>query len=61
MGTAPKDGKTKLDTVPKEEEELAEWGLRMQIEEEKYKLYIGQLSMEESNMDMEMDRSEYPF
>ena len=33
----------------------------MQIEEEKYRLYPGQLSPEESDTDMKMDRSDYPF
>ena len=61
VGTAPKDDQTKLDTVPQEEEEQVAWELRMWIEEEKYKLYIGQLSLEESNKDMEMDGSDYPF
>ena len=35
VGTAPTDGQTKLDTVPKEEEEQATWELRTWIEEEK--------------------------
>ena len=35
VGTAPKDGQTKLDAVPKEEEEQVVWELRMWIEEEK--------------------------
>ena len=33
----------------------------MQIEEEKYKLYISQLSMEERDMDTETDGSDYSF
>ena len=61
MGTATKDGQTKLDTVPKEEDETAVWELRMQIEEAKYKLYISQLSMEQSDTETEMDGSDYPF
>ena len=61
MGTAPKDGQTKLDTVPEEEKEQVAWELRMWIEEEKYRLYIAQLSPEESDTDMEMDGSDYPF
>ena len=60
VGTAPKDGQTKLDTVPKEEEEQAAQELRTQIKE-KYRLYIGQLSLEESDTDTEMDGSNYPF
>ena len=35
--------------------------LRMQIEEAKYKLYISQLSTEESDTETEMDGSNYPF
>ena len=61
MGTPQKESQTKLNTVPQEEEELVEHELRMQIEEEKYKLYIGQLSPEESDTDMEMNGSHYPF
>ena len=36
-------------------------GVRMQIEEEKYRLYLSQLSLEASETDMEMDGSDYPF
>ena len=36
VGTAPKDGQTKLDTIPKEDKEQVAWELRTQIEEEKY-------------------------
>ena len=61
VGTAPIDSQTKLDTVPEEEEEQVAWELRMQIEEEKYRLYIGQLSPGESDTNMEMDGSDYPF
>ena len=61
MGTATKDSQTKLDIVPEEEEEQAVWELWMQIEKEKYKLYLCQLSPEESDTDMEMDGSNYSF
>ena len=61
MGTAPKDGQTKLDAVPKEEEKQVVWEIRTQIEEEKYRLYISHLSPEESDTDTEMDGSNYPF
>ena len=61
VGTAPKDGQTKLETVPKEEEEQVAWELREQIEAGKFRLYIGQLSPEESDTDIEMNRSDYPF
>ena len=61
VGTAPKDSQTKLGTVAKEEEEQAERELRMWIEEEKYRLYLGQLSLKESNTDTEMDGLDYPF
>ena len=39
VGTTPKDGQTKLDTVPEEEEEQVAQALRTQIEEEKYTLH----------------------
>ena len=55
------DSQTKLDIVPKEEEEQAAQELRMWIEEEKYRLYLGQLSPEESEIDMETDGSNYPY
>ena len=61
VGTAPKDGQTKLDTVPKEEEDQAVQELKTWIEKEKYRLYLSQLSPEESDTDMEMDGSNYPF
>ena len=48
VGTAPKEGQTKLDIVRKEDKERAAWELRTQIEEEKYRLYIRQLSPEEA-------------
>ena len=60
LGTATKDGQTKLDVVPTEEEEQVTWELRTQIEEEKYRLYLDQLSPEESDTDTEMDGSDYP-
>ena len=60
VGTAITDGQTKLDIVPEEEEEQVAWELRTWIEE-KYRLYLGQLSPEESETDMEMDGSDYPF
>ena len=34
---------------------------RRRMEEAKYKLYVGQLSTEESDLDMDMDGSNYPF
>ena len=60
-GTAPKNSIYKLDMVPQEQDETAACKLRMQIEEAKYKLYIGQLNTEESNMEIETDESKYPF
>ena len=48
-GTAPKEGQPKLDPFAEEEEKQAEQEIRKHIEEAKYKLYIGQLSTEESN------------
>ena len=53
VGTIPKDDQTKLNPIPEEEEELMEQELRMQREEEIYNLYIGQLSLEDSDMDTE--------
>ena len=61
VGTAPKDGISKLDMVPKEQGKTVAWELRKQIEEVKYKLYISQLSTEESDTETEMDGSDYPF
>ena len=61
VGTIPKDTQMKLTPIPKEEEGLMEQELRMQKEEEKYSFYIGQLSPEDSDMDTETDRSDYPF
>ena len=61
VGTAPKDSLSKLDMVPKEQDEAGTHELKMQIEEVKYKLYIGQLSTEESDMEAGTDKSEYPF
>ena len=59
--TVPKDSISKLETIPKEQDKTAAWELRMQIEEAKYKLYIGQMSTEESDTETEMDGSNYPF
>ena len=61
VGIAPKHGIPKLDMVPKEQDKMVVWELRMQIEEAKYKLYLGQLSTEESDMETETDGSDYPF
>ena len=60
-GTVPKNSISKLDTEPEEQDKTATCELRMQIEEAKYKLYIGQLSTEENDMERETDESEYPF
>ena len=60
-GTSSKEGQPKLDPVAEEEEKQVEQEIREHIEEAKYKLYIGQLSTEESNLDTEMDESDYPF
>ena len=60
-GTAPKEGQPKLDAIIEEEEKQAQPDIRRRIEEVKYKLYIGQLSMEESDLDMHTDRSKNPF
>ena len=54
--TLKEDGNTEV-----EDEGLTEQELRLWREEEKYAIYIGQLSPEDSDMDMEMDKSEYPF
>ena len=60
-GTAPKEGQPKLDPIAEEDEKQAEQEIRRHIEEVKYKLYIGQLSTEESDLDTDMDRLDYPF
>ena len=60
MGTAPKNSISKLDMVPEQQDETVAHELRMQIEEVKYKLYIGQMSTEERNMETETDEYEYP-
>ena len=59
--TAPKDSISKIDMIPKEQDEMVAQELRMQIEEAKYKLYISQLSTEKSDMGTEMYGSNYPF
>ena len=61
VATDPKDGISKLDTIPEEQDKMVAWELRMRIEEAKNKLYIGQLSTEESDMETETDGSDYPF
>ena len=61
VGAIPKDNQAKLNPIPKEEGELTDQELRRQKEEETYNFYISQLSPEDSNMDMETDRSHYPF
>ena len=58
-GDNPKIWSNKLDIVPEEEEEQVALKLQVQIEEE-YRLYIGQLSPEESDTDLEIDGSDYP-
>ena len=61
VGTIPKDDQAKLIPIPEEEGEITEQELRMQKEEERYNFYISQLSLEDSNMDMQTDESDYPF
>ena len=61
VGTAQKGSISKLHTIPKEQDKMVAQELRMQIEEAKYKFYIGQLSTEESDMETEMDGFNYPF
>ena len=61
VGTIPKDDQAKLNPIPKGEGELTKQELRMQKEEEKYNFYISQLSLEDSDTDMETDKSDYPF
>ena len=60
-GTSSKESQPMLDPVVEEEEKQAEQEIREHIEEAKYKLYIGQLSTEESDLDTDMDKSDYPF
>ena len=59
--TAKKEGQPKLDPITEEEEKQVEQELRRRIEEAKYKLYVGQLSTEESDLDTDTDKSNYPF
>ena len=54
--TLKEDGITKA-----EDEGLMEQELRLQKEEETYAIYIGNLSPKDSDTDMEMDESKYPF
>ena len=60
-GTAPKEDQPKIDPIVEEEEKQAEQEIRRKIEEVKYKHYVGQLSTEDSDIDMDMDGSNYPF
>ena len=59
-GKTPKEDLPKLEPIV-EEEKQAEQELREHIEEAKYKLYMGQLNTEGSNLDTDMDESNYPF
>ena len=64
--TQETEGKTLKEDLPKlepitEEEKQAEQEIREHIEEAKYKLYMGQLSTEGSDLDTDMDKSDYPF
>ena len=61
LGTAPKNSISKFDMVPNEPDKTVACKLRMQIEEVKYKLYIGQMGTEESDTETGTDQSEYPF
>ena len=60
-GIAQKESQPKLDPIAEEEEKQAAQEIRRKIKEVKYKLYVEQLSMEESDLDMDMDGSDYPF
>ena len=60
-GDSPKRWPNKIRHSVQRRKEQAEQELRMWIEEAKYKLYIRQLSMEESNVDTGTDESKYPF
>ena len=59
--TTPKEGQQKLDPIAEEEEKQAEQEIRRNLEEAKYKLYVGQLSMEDSDLDTDMDESNCSF
>ena len=57
IGTTPKE-----DSITEVEDKgLMEQEQRLQREEEKYAIYIGQLSPKDSDTDMVTDESEYPF
>ena len=59
-GITPKEDLLKLELIA-EEEKQAEQEIREHIEEANYKLYRGQLSTENTNLDMDTDGSDYPF
>ena len=63
VGNSPiTDGQTKLDIVPKEEEEQAEQELRTWIEEEKYRLYLWSTTVQKKvTQNTETDGYDYPF
>ena len=58
IGMVPKDNLKKLDTIPEEEAGIMDHELKLQMEEEKYTIYISNLSPEDST-DMEMDDKAY--
>ena len=61
-GTTPMKDLTKLDGIKEENKGgLMEHELHLHREEEKYALYIGNLSPEESNTESETDDSNYSF
>ena len=61
IGIPLKEDLTRLDGITKAKEEgLVEHELRLQ-KEEKYAIYVNNLSPKDSDTDMEMDESEYPF
>ena len=60
-GPSPREDLAKLDPIAEEEEKQAKQEIWKHIEQAKYKLYIGQLHTEESDLDTDMDESDYPF
>ena len=62
IGTTPNEDMTKLGSIKETDEEgPTEHELHLLREEEKYTLYIGTLSPQESDMESEMDKSEHQF
>ena len=60
-GDTPKRKPTKAGSNSGGRREANRAGDKKHIEKAKYKLYMGQLSTEDSNLDTDMDKSHYQF